>query len=96
VIFGHTHRPEGSWEDGVFFGNTGSWSAAYLDIECTRPVYDERPLVWMKSDARGELSGGLHAWKGGRFEARSGSATELTRRPSRVPPALGLGGAQKA
>jgi UDP-2,3-diacylglucosamine pyrophosphatase LpxH len=96
VIFGHTHRPEGSWEDGVFFGNTGSWSAAYLDVECTRPLDDERPLVWLRSDARGALTGGLHAWKAGRFEARSGSATELMRRPSHLPPALGLGGAQKA
>jgi hypothetical protein len=49
VIFGHTHNPEGAWENGVFFGNTGSWSAAYHDIECTKPLFDERPLVWLRS-----------------------------------------------
>ena len=70
VLFGHTHQPEGSWEAGVFYGNTGSWSAAFRDIACTEPLSDERPLVWLCSDAEGTLSGGLVAWKAGRFEPR--------------------------
>ena len=69
VVFGHTHHPEGAWEKGVFFGNTGSWSAAFHDIECTRPVSDERPLVWLSSDG-GRMEGGLLAWCRGRFEPR--------------------------
>lgn len=67
VIFGHTHHPEGTWEKGVFYGNTGSWSAAYRDLECTTPLDDERPVVWLQSDATGKLSGGLMKWKKGRF-----------------------------
>ena len=66
VIFGHTHRPEGVWADGVFYGNTGSWSAAYEDLECTRPLTEERPLVWLRSES-GRLEGGLVRWKGGAF-----------------------------
>ncbi len=66
VILGHTHRPEGRWEDGVFYGNTGSWSPAYLDIECTQPLSDERPVVWLENDG-GTLRGGLLTYKNGTF-----------------------------
>ncbi|WP_437636477.1 hypothetical protein [Sorangium sp. So ce854] len=72
VIFGHTHNPEGSWEGGVFFGNTGSWSAAFEDIACTKPVFEARPLVWLRSDdgasPEAPLSGGLLMWKDARFQ----------------------------
>ena len=54
-------------EKGIFYGNTGSWSAAYRDLECTTPLDDERPVVWLQSDAAGKLSGGLMKWKKGRF-----------------------------
>ncbi|HSO00391.1 MAG TPA: hypothetical protein VLS89_18995, partial [Candidatus Nanopelagicales bacterium] len=49
VIFGHTHNPEGTWEDGVFYGNTGSWSSAFADEACTKPLCSERPLIWLRS-----------------------------------------------
>jgi UDP-2,3-diacylglucosamine pyrophosphatase LpxH len=67
VVFGHTHRPEGTWEGGVFFGNSGSWSAAYKDIACTIPLDRYRPLVWLQSKG-GKLAGGLMRWAEGRFE----------------------------
>lgn len=71
VVFGHTHTPEGLWEEGVFYGNTGSWSAAYRDVACTEPLFDERPLIWLRSEG-GALSGGLFAWKKGEFRASRG------------------------
>jgi hypothetical protein len=67
VVFGHTHKAEGVWEDGVFLGNTGSWSAAYRDLECTIPVDRARPVVWLRSDGE-RLEGGLVRWREGRFE----------------------------
>ncbi|MGK3983162.1 hypothetical protein WME99_08980 [Sorangium sp. So ce136] len=77
VIFGHTHTPEGVWEGGLFFGNTGSWSAAFQDVACTKPVFAARPLVWLRSDPRAgssaRLAGGLVTWKSGRFEALTAS-----------------------
>lgn len=66
VVFGHTHTPEGAWEEGVFYGNTGSWSAAYRDVACKEPLFEERPLVWLRAEG-GELSGGLCVWKSGSF-----------------------------
>ncbi len=62
VVLGHTHRESGVWENGTFFGNCGSWSAAYRDIECTQPLNDRRPLVWLRSDVDGQMQGGLVYW----------------------------------
>ncbi|MDC0681805.1 hypothetical protein [Sorangium atrum] len=77
VVFGHTHTPEGTWEGGLFFGNTGSWSAAFEDVACTKPVFAARPLVWLRSEpgagSAARLSGGLVTWKNGRFEALAAS-----------------------
>jgi hypothetical protein len=68
VVLGHTHQPAGDWENGVFYGNTGSWSAAYKDLECTQLVYEARPVVWLKSEGRQrKLRGGLLFWKDGQF-----------------------------
>lgn len=66
VVFGHTHKPEGIWEDGAFYGNTGSWSPAYADLACTQPVSPERPLVWLRSEGS-RLEGGLVRWVDGAF-----------------------------
>lgn len=67
VVFGHTHQPEGVWETNMFLGNTGSWSAAFKDLECTQPLHDARPVIWLKSEAEKALRGGLATWKNGRF-----------------------------
>lgn len=68
IVFGHTHHPHASWQQGsLFIANSGSWSASYYDVECSRPVFPERPLVWLKAQG-GELSGGLVAWTGASFK----------------------------
>lgn len=71
VVFGHTHRAEGAWEEGVFFGNTGSWSAAYKDLECTELLVKQRPIVWLTSDD-GRIEGGLATWSDGSFTRPGG------------------------
>lgn len=67
VIFGHTHHSEAVWEDGVFYGNSGSWSAAFRDLACTEPVEDSRPVLWLRSED-GQLAGGMMRWRAGAFE----------------------------
>jgi UDP-2,3-diacylglucosamine pyrophosphatase LpxH len=87
VVFGHTHQPAGTWEEGVFYGNTGTWSPAFKDLECTQPLHDERPVVWLVSDGRadGRLEGGLMTWKAGRFEAPPARAAAPARPPLGLP-----------
>jgi UDP-2,3-diacylglucosamine pyrophosphatase LpxH len=78
VVFGHTHHPEGEWNGATFYGNTGTWSPAFRDVECTLPLSAERPVVWLRRESLGaELYGGLYAWKDGGFEPRT------TREPQR-------------
>ncbi len=70
VIFGHTHHPFGEWNDGVFCGNGGSWSAA-VSTTTGELLTHERPLIWLKSSDDGELEGGLYVWRDGVFEERA-------------------------
>lgn len=67
VVFGHTHHGESTWEDGVYFGNCGSWSAAFHDLECTRPLEPSKPLIWLRHGDRRPLSGGMIRWGAGGF-----------------------------
>lgn len=64
MCMGHTHRPVGTWEDGLFWGNSGAWCPAFVDEHCKEPVLSGRPFLWLTSDAAG-LRGGLHWLKGG-------------------------------
>lgn len=66
VVFSHTHKPEGVWEEGVFYGNTGSWSPAYADLACTQPLDPARPLIWLRSDGD-RIEGGLVRFRDGQF-----------------------------
>lgn len=63
VIFGHTHIPFGSWNDGVYIGNTGTWSPAFHDLDCTKPVASQKPVTWLRSDGANDIRGGLYLWK---------------------------------
>ncbi len=58
IAMGHTHRPFGRWENGRFSGNSGTWCPAFIDVECTSPVLDGRPFLWLVADGP-SLTGGL-------------------------------------
>jgi UDP-2,3-diacylglucosamine pyrophosphatase LpxH len=79
VCLGHTHRPYGEWEErgGLlrFYGNSGSWCPAFHDQDCTKPVLDARPVLWLTGEA-GEVSGGLHWWNGKELVPEAGSVRE--------------------
>lgn len=78
LCMGHTHRPVGTWEDGKFWGNSGSWCPAFFDAECEKPVLDGRPFLWLTADA-GSLAGGLHWFRDGAIIAdRDGSKPATT------------------
>jgi UDP-2,3-diacylglucosamine pyrophosphatase LpxH len=68
MCMGHTHRPVGSWEGDRFWGNSGSWCPAFVDRECTKPVLDGRPFLWLTADD-GTLGGGLHWFRNGAISA---------------------------
>lgn len=59
IVFGHTHAPEGRWESGVFYGNSGTWVPMYHDVACSVVVEESRPFIWLWKTGT-ELAGGLH------------------------------------
>jgi UDP-2,3-diacylglucosamine pyrophosphatase LpxH len=58
IAMGHTHRPFGRWTGDRFSGNSGAWCPAFVDKECTQPVLDGRPFLWLTADGP-KLTGGL-------------------------------------
>ena len=68
ICMGHTHRPFARWTDEGLYANSGSWAPAFRDQECTEPVLDARPLIWLTTDADA-LHGGLFWWREGVLRA---------------------------
>ena len=64
ICLGHTHRPFVRFEPQGIYANSGSWCPAFMDAECTRPVLDGRPVLWITT-TDDTLTGGLHWWRGG-------------------------------
>ncbi len=53
VILGHTHRARHIGIGGVELINTGTWSSAYKDVECTMPS-GRKCFAWIKPDPVGK------------------------------------------
>lgn len=79
ICMGHTHRPFARFEPQGLYANSGSWCPAFHDAECTKPVLDGRPVLWLTTDGD-DLSGGLHWWRKGAFVADP----EASRAPAKV------------
>ena len=63
VVLGHTHRERHTGIDGVELINTGTWSPAYHDMECTQP-YGRKCFAWIKPDPAGDgRLAELREWK---------------------------------
>jgi hypothetical protein len=85
IVMGHTHKAFARWEDGVFYGNCGTWSPAFLDPECTVPFTSGRPVIWLKTGDDGALRAGLYAWRRGMLVEDRGESTEMVPAGELVP-----------
>ncbi|MNT43845.1 hypothetical protein D3C72_1803370 [compost metagenome] len=70
VIYGHTHHPRHEIIGSVEHLNSGCWSPAFLDVECTKPV-DQKTFVWISPDAGGVRQAELMKFVDGKAEAMS-------------------------
>lgn len=50
VVFGHTHIPRHEMIGAVEHLNSGTWSPAFRDVECTQAM-DQKTLVWIEPSA---------------------------------------------
>jgi UDP-2,3-diacylglucosamine pyrophosphatase LpxH len=77
VVQGHSHLEKHAWKNGVEYLNTGTWSYAFHDVECTQP-YGRKCFAWIKPHpglefaerkpdptARIERVAELYEWRGG-------------------------------
>ena len=52
VIHGHTHLAKHCSVEGVEYLNTGTWSPAFYDVECTKP-FGKKCFAWIHPSANG-------------------------------------------
>ena len=55
VIYGHTHKTRHEIIGSVEHLNSGCWSPAFLDVECTKPI-DQKTFVWISSGPGSEAN----------------------------------------
>jgi UDP-2,3-diacylglucosamine pyrophosphatase LpxH len=53
IVYGHTHTARHELIGAVEHLNSGCWSPAFLDIECTKPI-DQKTYVWIHPVHEGE------------------------------------------
>jgi hypothetical protein len=56
VIFGHTHEFVHANFSGIEYLNSGTWSPAFDDVECTKPSCP-KTFVWIRPDPENETKG---------------------------------------
>lgn len=70
VVQGHTHLERHTTIQGVEYLNTGTWSPAFHDVECTQP-YGRKCFAWIHprpDDPKGPRIADLFEWKDGAME----------------------------
>ena len=66
IVYGHTHYEMHIDVQGVEVLNTGTWSAAYHDPECTKP-FGRKCFAWIRPDGSGKRISELYEWKEDEF-----------------------------
>ena len=64
VVQGHVHLARHTYRETIEYLNTGTWSPAYRDVECTQP-YGKKCFAWIKAGEDGKRSAELFEWKDG-------------------------------
>jgi len=64
VVYGHTHEIRHEVIGAVDHLNPGSWSPAFLDIECTKPI-GQKSFVWIEPSSDGTRRAGVYQFRGG-------------------------------
>jgi hypothetical protein len=47
IVFGHTHHIRHEMIGAIEHLNSGTWSPAFLDVECTRSI-DQKTFIWIE------------------------------------------------
>lgn len=67
VVYGHTHQTRHEIIGSVEHLNSGCWSPAFLDVECTKPV-EQKNFVWISPTEGGGRQAELFKFADGKAE----------------------------
>ncbi len=67
LVHGHTHIAMSTMQDGIQVINTGTWSPAFHDVECTQP-FGKKYFAWIQPGVNGERGAELYEWHPEGFE----------------------------
>lgn len=67
IIYGHTHQVRHEMIGAVEHLNSGCWSPAFLDIECTKPI-DQKTFVWIYPQELGERNAEVYKYIDGQIQ----------------------------
>jgi len=74
IIYGHTHVPRHETIGAVEHLNSGTWSPAFLDVECTKS-FDQKTFIWIEPSGTDESArtASLMTYKNGKAQIFRGS-----------------------
>lgn len=81
IVFGHTHLARHEMIGPVEHLNSGCWSPAFLDIECTKPI-DQKTFVWIAPSESGVRQAELLQFRDGESRPIGAASGEKDRRRS--------------
>lgn len=67
IVFGHTHHVRHEIIGSVEHLNSGCWSPAFTDVECTKPI-DQKTFVWISPGDQGIRQAELFKYENGNSE----------------------------
>jgi len=77
IVYGHTHVVRHENIGGIEHLNSGTWSPAFLDVECEKPI-DQKTYVWIFSGEKGHREAKVFQFKDGReFEVFAGTRRKV-------------------
>jgi len=62
IVFGHTHQVRHEMIGAVEHLNSGTWSPAFLDVECTKS-HDQKTFIWLEPNSSSERKAMLFMFK---------------------------------
>lgn len=74
VVYGHTHHTRHEMIGAIEHLNSGCWSPAFLDVECTKPL-DQKNFVWISPADTPTRQSELYKFVDGKSEVVQGSAS---------------------
>jgi len=73
VVYGHTHHVRHEIIGAVEHLNSGCWSPAFLDVECTQPI-DQKTFVWISPSEGSNRQAEVFKFAEGKVELITGPA----------------------